>query len=223
MYPDRFKRLLLVSPANEVPAHLGDNMNLSAMLEGTPLQRRAIEHIVKAVVALPKYDEYRPKLLAHDDATYRAGIESRILGMLDRMDESEDIKKIQVPINILAGARDAVVPVEQQVRAMRVAFQKYVDAGQPLEGNLAIIPDGGHAMWGNPQEQREDLIKLWTEQVLGGGLKDGGVYLWDGTKFAPMAHEGLAGLADAEAFIAQLRADDAAKAKAAAEAAAPQA
>jgi hypothetical protein len=69
-------------------------------------------------------------------------------------------------------------------------------------------------MWGNPAEQQEDLVKLWTQQVLDGTLKDGGVYIWDGTKFAPTAHDGLAGLDDATAFIAKMRADDAAKAPA---------
>jgi pimeloyl-ACP methyl ester carboxylesterase len=212
MYPDTFKRLMLVSPANEVSAHLGDSMNVSATLEGTMQQRRAIEHIVDMIVALPKYDDYRPKLLANDDATYRAGIKSRIMGMLDRTDETDDIKKVSVPIDILAGGHDSVVPVEQQLHAMRAAFQKYTDAGQPLKGCLCIIPDGGHALWGNPAEQKEDLVKLWTQQVLDGTLKDGGVYIWDGTKFAPTAHDGLAGLDDAAAFVAKMRADDAAKA-----------
>jgi len=119
MYPDKFKRLLLVSPANEVAAHLGDQMNTSATLEGTQQQRRAIEHIVTAVVALPKYDDYRPKLLANDDATYRTGIKSRILGMLDRTDETDDIAKIKVPIDILCGGHDAVVRASS--RSMRCA------------------------------------------------------------------------------------------------------
>jgi pimeloyl-ACP methyl ester carboxylesterase len=203
IYPGRFKALALFSPGVENPGHVDRMRGLSALLEGSPAQRRLIRGLVREVANSPRYDAYVPEILKEHDQAFRDSLQSKMLGELD-MDLRADLARIRDRVYLVSGGRDQAIDARRQIDAMRVVFVR-----SPLRGAFILIPEGGHALWGNPEQSAERAVIRCLEEIRKGPsetLRDGGVYAWnEQTGALDLLGMGLHGLDLAESMVEALK------------------
>lgn len=202
LFPGQFKALVLVSPGLDSPAHSRALRDVNAGLETSTIHHRVVRQLIKDTAFSPRYDAYRPLCLNDYDLGFRNSLQAKMLGELD-LNIFEDLKRVQDRIYMITGAKDASVPPLKQISAMKVVFSK-----KPIAGSFILVPDGGHALWGNPAQSAETAIIRSLEEIQKGPtgvFQDGGVYLWnESQKSFEVLGYGEKGLQAAEAFIASL-------------------
>lgn len=206
MYPGEYKALVLFSPGVENPAHVNDAAAFSYLMEGSASYRNVLHKIVHDIAYSPRYTDYRPLCLANYDEGFRDSLQSKMLGEMD-MDAKADLKRVKDRVYIITAARDTAVAPATQIEAMRVIFSK-----PEMKGSYVLVPNGSHALWGNPKQSVEDaVLQIFKEIEAGpnGLFRDGGVYLWDpqGTNGPALLTlgQGLDGLDRASAIIAAIQ------------------
>lgn len=202
LFPGQFKALVLVSPGLDSPAHSRALRDVNAGLETSTIHHRVVRQLIKDTAFSPRYDAYRPICLNDYDLAFRNSLQAKMLGELD-LNIFEDLKRVQDRVYMITGAKDASVPPLKQIAAMKVLFAK-----QPTTGSFILVPDGGHALWGNPAQSAETAVIRSLEEIqkgTAGFFQDGGVYLWnEGQKSFEVLGYGEKGLLAAETFIASL-------------------
>lgn len=199
MYPGRYKALVLFSPGVENPAHLDSQKDLNALLEDSYVHRQVLRDIVHDIAFSPRYDEYLPTVLKNHDAAFRDSLQSKMLGELD-LDLRADLDKVTDRVYMITGALDQSINPHSQIDAMRHVFAKL-----PLKGSYILVPKGGHALWGNPEQSAEAAVVRILQEIekgTSGTLQDGGVYVWnDNEQKLDRLGVGLTGLAAAEQLL----------------------
>lgn len=199
LYPGKFKSIVLFSPGISNATHSEEMAAFSSIFEGTSTYRSAVKKIVRDVAFSPRYDVYVPTILTHHNEAFRNSLQKKMLGELD-MDITTDLARLQDRVFMISGGKDAAVPFKTQIEAMKTVFRKNSSLGTYI-----LIPEGGHALWGNPLESSEDAVLAIMSEIQkgeAGALLAEHSYVWDGeTKSFKDMGTGLASLARVQLFI----------------------
>jgi pimeloyl-ACP methyl ester carboxylesterase len=199
LYPGQYKALVLFSPAFASMNHYGTLAQVDSFLTNSNFYLRKMQNDLHDLAYSFRYDAYRPLCLADNNEAYRAGLEKRMLGELD-LDLTADLAQVRDPIFMVTGAKDHIVQPKLQIQAMRAVLQR-----NPQLGRYILIPNGGHALWGNATDAAEDAVVAVLAEVEKGihsALQGGGVYVWNAqTAQFDLLGTGLDGLDRAETMV----------------------
>lgn len=204
LFPGKYRGLILFSPGIDNPAHIGKNKDINAFLEYSQVHRKSVQSIIHDVAYSPRYDAYRPACLVNNDEEFRNSLQKKMLGELDA-DLMEDLNRVQDPVYIVTGAKDASIDPQKQIAAMKVILAK-----NPKKGNYILVPNGGHALWGNPAQSAERAVQRIFEEIEKeehGAFHPGGIYAWnEANDNFDLLGEGISGLEKASKLIETIRA-----------------
>ena len=138
-HPDRLKALMLMNtrPSADTPEAASARKSLASRVEASGEVTEAVEAMLPKLFSKNTF-EHQPGLVArmHDlmARTPARAIAGTLRGLAIRPDRIADLAGIEVPTLVLAGAEDAVIPVEEAETMARL-----------IPGaKLVIIPESGH-------------------------------------------------------------------------------